>query len=189
MLLTREFAFPGFGRPVVGLEASGLSGGSRFLAPAQSRLNGGDLRPLCGNQASGRLEFIHVRSGSRWRCGAVRCRRCEAGISARSSDAGRRSSERGFLSVRNRGWPIERPGDEFIHQFVQAGLPAQVPRLRTQAITGVSTTPAQLPALVVGDEPMVGELFFSAANITRDGLADHRFSPLLCYVSLVFGRA
>jgi hypothetical protein len=24
---------------------------------------------------------------------------------------------------------------------------------------------------------MVGELFFSAANITRDGLADHRFSP------------
>jgi len=68
-------------------------------------------------------------------------------------------------------------GHEFVHQLVEAGLPAQMLHPRTQAIARVPAADAQLSALLRGNKPVVGLFLFRCANVTRYCLPDHCIPP------------
>ena len=170
-----EFAFalavPGFRAPVARVIAGWLfrergrlggrsgrhwyqfSGWPERLAPG----HGWQRR---GYQTSGRLYFL------------MRAVRGKAGIGG-----GGLVLDRNILCGAR--WDAHGKGSchEFVHQLVEAGLPAQMLHPRTQAIARVPAADAQLSALLRGNKPVVGLFLFRCANVTRYCLPDHSISP------------
>ena len=72
----------------------------------------------------------------------------------------------------------EGAGEEFIDQFVKAGLSAEVFNPGAGADARTPAADAQLIAVVVSDEPLVRLLHVCAADVARDGLSDHGSSLL-----------
>jgi len=71
---------------------------------------------------------------------------------------------------------LQRPGHEFIYQFVQAGLPAQMLRPGTQPVPRAPSADTQLAALLRRHKPVVGLLLLRSADVTRYCLPDHGIS-------------
>jgi hypothetical protein len=53
-----------------------------------------------------------------------------------------------------------------------------MPGSGAQAISRAPAADAQLAALFIGYEPMIGLLFLRSADVARDGLPDHRNPPV-----------
>ena len=90
-----------------------------------------------------------------------------------------------LLLHRRRGLPRYRfpgnhPRHEFIHQFVEARLPAN-PRARAQPVPRVPPAHTQFPALFTGHEPVVGLLLLCSTDVARYRLPDHFNSPFLIH--------
>ncbi len=66
---------------------------------------------------------------------------------------------------------------EFVYQLVQAGLPAQMFRSRTQPVARLPSAHPQFAPLFIGNEPMVRLLLLRCADVARYCLPDHRISP------------
>lgn len=114
-------------------------------------------RPRCcrGNQSRRRLHLD------------VSCTRCQTCIHARHTLVSLNSLSHRPAAHRN------RLCHELIHQLVQACLPAQMFRSRTQPIAREPSANPQLSTLLVCHKPVVRLLLFRSADVARYCLPDH----------------
>ena len=94
--------------------------------------------------------------------------RSQAGIGANGLFPRVGSVNRGSLRPHS-----DCPCHEVIHQFVKAGLSAQMLGPRTQPVAREPSAYAQLSSLFVGHKPMVRLLLFRCADVARYRLPDH----------------
>lgn len=90
---------------------------------------------------------------------------------------GQRCAFHGFLREAGRCAHFDRPGHEFIHEFVQAGLAAQMLHPRPQPVARVPPAQAKLSSLLKRHKPMDRQLLLRCADVARYCLPDQCVSP------------
>lgn len=127
------------------------------------------------DEARGRIVFVCVRlgeccDGAQNRCRETRGKACIRGARGYARSVGYFGL--GCARACGRRMSAQIFCQEFIEQFVQAGLSTEVPCPFAGADAYIPTSDAEFVSKATRDEPVIGLLHVCAADVARDGLAD-----------------